>query len=574
MGERVLYLRAAPAAVPPDCSEVAAARPAPARAAAVVADFVDLIGRLSERNGHDPAWWYTWLSCRDQHNAPLLRLSLRLAAIEAALEGAEPLQAICPEPGLAAAVRRLARRRSWRVRQGLRDRLIWGWRRFLRPVRDVVDGARVLRLGLRLVSAARRHPLAEGIRPDVDDVLVTVLHQRPQPPAQPFHDVYFGPVPRWLAAQGRKVLVVGQVLGDAERMSADIAGLHDPAVATLGHALTFADVFRAVGWALVRRPALSGQGDADLLLPEGVGRPVIDLGTGKLFELATRRLLQAAPHARVVHIYENNPWEHAVNRMARAAGRASLGFLHCAVLPSHLKNIITESERSLRPGPDRILCTGPVARDIFLSLGAHDPVAVGIACDLRGAVPVAGLALRQTPPAAIRRVIVILEGLEKMTALLRFMDQAARLSPHIRFELREHPAFPLDRLAPLAGIAVGEDAPLRRSAPPVLTDALAAADAAIYQGSTAALTAGWMGLPLIRFDSGEIPTDDPLHRCTALKRTVSRPEELAATLESFAVMDGEAFARELAELRAHITAYLAPPTEAAMAAFLPSRDPA
>lgn len=535
----------------------------------MVAEFVDLVTRLSVLNGRDPAWWYTWLSCRDQHNAPLLRRWLRLAAIVEAMEGGTTaLHAVCPDPGVARAVRQQARQNGWQVCSPLGDRLIWVWRGLSRRLRGMVDCGRVLVHGLRLVRAARRHPLAAGVADDVDDLLITVLHQRPQPPTQPFTDIYFGVLPRWLAERGRKVLVVGQVLGDPARVTADVAGLQGPAVATLGHALTYGDVFGAALWAVVRRPVLTADGAVRPLLAGGAGRVGIDLGTGRLFEAATRRLLRRAPRARVLHIYENNPWERAVDRAAGEVGRASDGFLHCAVLPSHLKNVIADREQGLRPAPGRILCTGVAARDIFLSLGAHDPDKVVAACDLRGGTPSADLQPRSAPPEAVRTVLVILEGLEKMIALLRFLDQAARLLPHIRFELREHPALPLDRLLPLAGIAVGEGAPLRRSRAPLLTDAIAAADVALYQGSTAALTAGWMGVPLVRFDGGEVPTDDPLYQCKALKREVAQPEELAAALGDFVSMGADDFRHQAAELRRYIAAYLTPPSEETLAAFL------
>jgi hypothetical protein len=548
----------------------------------LVAAFKELVTELSRANAGEPAWWYTWLSSRDTHNCRILDRLATLARLRKLLRttpsGGVRLCFVCADPDLAAFAAAAAGDASWRVATDARSRLTWWGRRALAHARPAIDAAKALALALRLWGAARLWRRRRGDLAGHEAILVTLLDgglvaQK----TEPVRDTYFGDLAEELARRGESVLVFGHAAGPAAAITRRAASTRRPVVATLGHALRFADLFAAQvqAWRarIDARPAGAMDDPAVARFAASELRQArASQCFGFLLERALARLLDWNPGARVIHMYENNPWERACGRAAAAATprRPTLGYLHCAVLPSHLKYFIARAERGLRPAPDRIACTGPAARQLFLTLGEHDPERVEIACALRDA------AMRRHPPRRvrperIRSILVLLEGFDRIIPLLRYADAAASRHGSIRFVAREHPMLPLSALAHRAGVEVGGPGAVGRSDEGGLIEDVLAADAVLYQSTTAAMTAAYLGVPLIRFDRGGILSDDPLCECGALKRAVRGLRDLDAAIRHFEDMAAETYAAEAAEARAYIDAYLAPETEAALAVFGGSR---
>jgi surface carbohydrate biosynthesis protein (TIGR04326 family) len=431
-------------------------------------------------------------------------------------------------------------------------------------------------------AAAIRDRLAARVRPAaaVNDRGATVLLIAPvtaaalSPGSTPYRDTYFGSLPAFLRDRGERPLLIGLPIADRRNTIRALSRRDDIPAASIAHYLRFRDIAAAAWQAARARLDCAG-----VRLPDGRdAAPVLrrafasERGAmmyGALVERATRRALVRHPWARVMHTYENNPWERAVDHAAHGAAprRDVTGYLHCAVLPSHLKNYIAPEETSLRPAPDRIVCMGPAAREIFLRLGDHDPARVLPGCALRGPT-FAELARRAAPPRPVRTALVVLEGLPSMTALLRFL---ARALPHLsgrRILLRPHPVMPLSVLLPGSGVRLDAASGLDESRAPTLEAAIEEADAVIYQSSTAAMTALAMGVPLIKVRLDGTLEDDPLLDCNALKRVVSRPEDLPSAFGIFETMRQEIFDSEFARAREYLDRLMTPADDRTMAPFL------
>jgi surface carbohydrate biosynthesis protein (TIGR04326 family) len=366
--------------------------------------------------------------------------------------------------------------------------------------------------------------------------------------------------------------LIGLPVGHRRRTVRALARRGDIPAASIAHFLRPSDIVAAAWQSLTMRFDLGA-----VRLPDGVGAaPYIaaeiaqergSMFQGLLIERALARALVRHPRARVIHTYENNPWERAVDGAAHGASprRDVIGYLHCAVLPSHLKNFVAPEETAIRPAPDRIVCTGPAAREVFLRLGAHDPARVLAGGALRGPA-LSQLAPRRSPPGRVHTVLALLEGLTSMTALLRFLAAAAPAGGR-RILIRPHPVMPLGVLLPAAGISLDPAHGLDESRAPALADAIAEAQAVIYQSSTAAMTALALGVPLIKVRLPGALEDDPLFACDALKRVVDRPDRLAAALDDVECMDQPTFDTELARARGYLDRYLAPVDDTALACF-------
>ena len=488
--------------------------------------FCDAVTALSRANADTPVWWYTWLSSRDRFNSGLFDVFLgapvdrRPTAYRG--HGFIPL--------------------AKEVAAAIESRIV-AW---LCPARAIDDA------GVILVAPATPEALGSGNRP--------------------YRDTYFGALMETLRARGERPLLIGLPVGHRRRTVRALARRGDIPAASVAHHLRLGDI-AAAAW----RSLTTTLDGAAVRLPDGTdATPFVagELGLerrsmfqGLLVERAMARVLARHPRARVIHTYENNPWERAVDRAAHRATprRDVIGYLHCAVLPSHLKNFKAPEEDGIRPSPDRIVCTGPAAREVFLGLGAHDPARVLAGCALRGPA-LSALAPRRAPAERIRTVLAVLEGLKSMTSLLQFLAAAAPAGDR-RILIRAHPVMPLDVLLPAAGVSLDPARGLGASRAPGLVDAIAEAQAVIYQSSTAAMTALAMGVPLVKVRLPGPLEDDPLFACNALKRAIERPDQLQAALDAFEGMPQATFEAERARAHDYLDSYLAPANDAGLACF-------
>ncbi len=493
--------------------------------------FVRLSAGLNRLHDPDSVWWLTWLSSRDRFNSRLWR---DVVAASAGNDLEPPRSRLAAFRQFAASVRRCFR-----------------WAR-----------------------AARQHPVAV---PNEADVILISMMDMASARSSPWRDTYLGFLHDELADRSERVLSLCGIIGEPSavmgaRAAADPGGV---AVMTMGHWFTFTDVL-AAAWRAVTA-SLTWPRDLDLngrnLLPglkaeirHARGHIVENL----LYRRAVNNVLARYPSARIVHQYENNPWERAVAQAIRDHGRGtpSIGFLHCAILPSHFKYGITEAEIQVRPGPDRIVCTGPKAREVFLSLGEHDPKRVLAGCDLRGSAR--KMKAPTLPPDG--DVLVVLENLPSMTRFLQFVHEAAAQDHSSRrWVARAHPGLPLEDLAAQSGIDI-RNGPISAAPDGELDDALASAAAVVYQSTTVAITALRCGIPVVKVDMDVLVNDDPLFACSHLHAVAATPADVVSALRVFAEMDAETIRRERDAAQQYATAYLSPVSEHGLTAFAPAAN--
>jgi hypothetical protein len=499
-------------------------------------------------------------------NTPLLRRLELFARLD--LLPADPggdLALACADDSEAALAAAAAARKGWAVR---RDRFLAPrLRRLLHPA---LSATRFLRRVVRLRRAAGRVAPPTG----VDAVVVTLL-DRPGLGASTaaYRDTYFGDLPARLAEAGERVLVLGFTAGAGAEVLEGLGGERQP----VPHlALVSGGDLLAAARAVACPPRL----DRSVLphaLPSAIlrgaeGPDAAIRGHALLLERALARVLAANPLARVILPGENNAWERAAVIAARTAAppRPTLGYLHCAVSPAHSKYRIEANDADGRPAPDRLITTGPAARELLLQLGGWNPSHVAAGCALRPP------RLCDLPLRPGRRdgstVLVLLEGLRTMVPLLRWLAAARPFLPtDSRVLVRGHPVLPVEVLAQAAGVALGRESGLEASPPGDLADALAEADLVVYKASSAALSAGYMGIPLVWFDGGEPAADDPLADCRAFKRAARRPGDLAAAWADLKALDDEAYFAERDALRQHILRYFAPEDASTLAPFMRER---
>jgi hypothetical protein len=161
-----------------------------------------------------------------------------------------------------------------------------------------------------------------------------------------------------------------------------------------------------------------------------------------------------------------------------------------------------------------------------------------------------------------------MEGHATMVSFLKFLDAAAHAMPNIKFSIREHPAMPLGSVIKKSGISMYPDGPLIENNETELIDAMEAADIVIYQATTASMTAAYLGIPIIKFQSDEPLEDDPLFQSPHLKRRVRTLAELQNAIIDFSNLDIDTYLQEVVLAKSYVEHYLASPTLDNMKVFL------
>ena len=171
------------------------------------------------------------------------------------------------------------------------------------------------------------------------------------------------------------------------------------------------------------------------------------------------------------------------------------------------------------------------------------------------------------------RLLVVLEGLPSMVSpLILFMHRALAGQTAVKASVRVHPQCPysLERLLHEAAFSLKGHPTLAPSRHAHLLDDFEEADLVVYKGSTAAIEAGYLGIPLIHVRTPDLITDDPLFEVSALKRVVRQPDELLPAVADLARLTPDQLIVSVTVFRDYVDDYFAAPTEDAMAAFMPS----
>ena len=536
-----------------------------------------IIAGIGVENGRASVWWYTWSSSRDRYHSRILADMEVLARFETACKTGLPdgFILLCPDPHLAGAVRTIAQRNGVPVDCGLADRLRWLKRRLRSNIAPIAGGLRVC---ISTMKSKRRlgefnAAVSKAKQAQRRSLFVTPITAKNLLESQSTGNTFFGSIPQSMLDEDHSVVIFGDLLDNPPRVpdknGAAAALPIIPMASFTGARDLVAAYFKGLFSPVSINKALGSQ--------DPVLRPLVrrDIHTnrssmvhGLVFQKALSRLFTALRPTHVIHACENNPWERACALVADSPRHQTpvTGYMHCAVLLSHTKIVISPEEKLVRPRPQRLICTGERAREIMIKHGGHtaDEVISGYA--LRHEY-LRDVRLRESLNQPVKNILVVLEGLPSMSDLLKFVFDALNQEESYRTVIRPHPSYDLKTIFDDAGLTFADLDAITLSENAAIADDLEAADLVVYKGSTAAIEAGYMGIPLVHVATPNILTDDPLFEITNLKRVVKTPAEMVLAIKEFSTMDHSVFLDESKALRQYASEYLVYPGPDAVRLF-------
>ena len=282
----------------------------------------------------------------------------------------------------------------------------------------------------------------------------------------------------------------------------------------------------------------------------------------KAYQYSCKNYIQISKPRFVFHTYENNWWERAINLACKESSsivKKQIGYLHCAILDSHMKYTILKDEWDFKPRPDVILVTGPEAKKVLIRRGSYKDGNIRVGYDLRGP-NLYLIKQKANRPKKIHKVLVLLEGLNTMPKFLQLVMETIGEMDYL-ISVRCHPVFPIDKseFKEIRNHKLYSQLEVTKKSS--LNEDLEKADIVVYKGSTSALYAGYMGIPLLRFQDGWWASDDPLEGCNSFKKNFSNSQELLDGIQYFESMKDEFFEKERTTLQNYVFHYMRPYTE-------------
>ncbi|EKR74379.1 hypothetical protein [Leptospira noguchii] len=532
-------------------------------------DYEKLIYKLNSSFKFNSSWWFVPVSSREWYSSEIQRMyQFYPKMLEFLKKQSEQITLSCNTRFQKDLVEIAAKKNGYKVICPFRIKM-----RF--KIFAILDVIRIKKIFLSTIFNFLRISIKSFFRSNLenDGRRLAVFFRPIHEPAISIRqdtpwDHYFGELPYEVSKTGRKVIILG--LSDNPCQTTAYYNYKDDIlVYSIFHYWSYKDFFRIFFFGL-----------KDLFFPPQVTADIKSLLPGiadqinkevryyywnrliaKAFELTCKRFFSHNSSIYLFHTYENNWWERAVDMACKenySKVKANYGFLHCAILESHKKYVLINDEWSLKPSPDKIIVTGPKAKEILLGMGKYDLNGIEIGYDLRGP-NLNNIKRKSKKPEQINRILVLLEGLNTMPGLLILVMESLRDVSSILLTVRCHPVYPIsnpdfdlvrknscfDRISVSNGTSLDED--------------LLISDAVIYKGSTSALYAAYMGIPLLRFkDDGWWASDDPLLYCGALKKEFGNSLSLIEGINYFKSLSEEEYLTQSEEIRVFALEYMRP----------------
>ena len=485
---------------------------------------------------------------------------------------------LCPDPHLASAIRRMAITCQVSVNVSYVDRIHWAFHRFRRFITPIYTGWKIT---LRAFTAKTRFariklPLENSQYSDTRTLIVTWIRGTNLMRKELAEDTFFGILPNVMQDGLNQVKIFGDLSDDLpdkkELSNINFEPSNIPIASYISSRDILISIFQAAFYPISVNlgPSSSKYPKLKELIKRDIYSNRAAILYGLFLEKALRAMIQAYSPTHIMHPCENNAWERACSRAATSSRLPVdiTGYMHCAVILEHTKILITEREREVRPRPGRIICTGPKAKEILVKHGGHLPE------DIRSGAALRYSYMWQMNPREylgnpVRNILVVLEGLPTMAGFLKFIYESLVDNDKYRIIIRPHPIYPIERVLRDSGIDMNDLHNFSISVHRDIRSDFEETDLVVYKGSTAAMEAGYQGIPVVHVELNNILTDDPLFEIDDFKRVARNPKDLLNAIDEISNMGERQFLQERDALRNYISDYLTQPHTENLRVFQP-----
>ncbi len=392
---------------------------------------------------------------------------------------------------------------------------------------------------------------------------------------QDYSDSFFGVLPSYLADKGKKPVVLAGIMGEYKPIVARISLQKGHLIFPLELFLKYSDLPRTVLEILFHRVSIREQVKLDdINVTELVKKELQTEFSGAgvmsnyLNYYCIRNLLRRIRIRNFIVIYECNAWERMCILALRKYSPYTciIGYQHPPLFEAAVNMMMSPQEKGIMPMPDKINTIGKVNKEWLEKHGNYDGNLVSASCALRMEI---GASSELAPRKGTHSILLVLGGVRhRAIDLLNFAAKGMGKTTGYSIIVRSHPELPLRLITGDLGFDLAASGVFMISCNASVRDDLQEADAVLYDASTIALQALYMGIPVIHIGLKDILSFDPLPDCRHLKWTVTKEEELLGTIEAIYRVPEKEFQQQQRAAQTYVEDYVYPCTEERLSEFI------
>jgi len=384
-----------------------------------------------------------------------------------------------------------------------------------------------------------------------------------------FLDVFFGQLPSYLQAR-KKVVTLVHMVGDYKHLIKKINKLEDNVLIPYEYFLSFRDIvwslIKILFWRFRIRSAFFQGHDVSEIIKLELKRSGIALDQ-YVYYYCIKNLLKRISIDRCFLTYENIAWENIFILAFRDFSPETriIGSQHAVIPLSAAGMFISKSDCRIKPFPDRLLTTGEAPKNILLKYGCYAEDMIVASCALRFDY-LSGIKGRKRNRNG--NILLALEGIHDVHNMVNYTLRELSDNEKLNLIIRTHPLLPWEKLKSRISCDINELTHVSISENRNILDDLADADVCIYWGSTVALEALSMGVPVIHFKMDTIMNYDPLFELEDLKWVVRKGDSLEKVIMQINGLSDVEYQYQAGQAQQYIGRYFHPVTEENLKKFL------
>ena len=376
-----------------------------------------------------------------------------------------------------------------------------------------------------------------------------------------YHDSFFGALPEYLTKKGEKFVVIAGILGNYRSIVKKISKNKDYLIIPQECFLNYLDPLKSIF--NIHRNKI--RIDENIKFMELDVTDMVKAEISKDYKYTSsadylhsyyiKRMLNLFEIGTFVTTYENNPWEKVsfLTLKRYSPSTRIIGYQHSVLSRASVNMFMSKSEKKVVPIPDVVVTVGKVTKRILETYGNYDPDRVREGCALRFEY------LFKKKPEIKRKknnnILLTPEGVfEESVNISNFVYDALK-DEEENITIRAHPVLPFRKFQHRLNFDVESNPKITVSGNTSVEDDLKKADVVVYRGSTLAIEALMMGIPVIYIDLGDILSVDPLFECKALKWVVRTEKELVDAIETINSMTDDEHMDKWTEAKKYLNDY-------------------
>ena len=533
-------------------------------------EYLDLIGRMGKENDK-LEWWATDIASKNRFTSFLPHLLQQFMTVIEAMENEkyDELVILSPAYSIILSLKKAIEGKGmlYKCMDYTLKKYLQSISGFFHALGDIVFNG--MRTYLRSLYA--RIKINVPVKNESYNIIKTFIYDSSFSSNGEYNDAFFGRLPEHLKEKG-DLLIFACILGGYIRNIRRINACQEYKMVPVEAFLSFFDILTAV----FRRLFLNIKVPQDISFFGYKADSIVRSELKRTFNgvqfyhylhyWSTRRLLGRIKVSSFYMTYESNPWEKMCIQAIREVSPASriIGYQHTIVSQASANMFINRYEKDIIPSPDRILTVGDVPKDIIRKYGDYNEDTIQSSCGLRfGYLFDAEVQRRKKG----RNILIALEGIKEVYKLVSYIFKQLGNTDYTVM-IRTHPVLGWEYFKKEHGLDIDSYSNFSVSTGRSLKEDFDWADMVVYWGSTVAVEALNMGLPVIHFEMDSILSYDPLFECDYLKWSVEDKDTLKDTIDGIYRLSDNEYDLEQEKAREYLRRYFLPVNEERMERFV------